>query len=87
MLQTRYSANVMPKLCWSPKLQKAQLASIFYVDKEEQENGVLTADSLRRTRFHFNQKLKKRYSTPIHLLVSDSDGTAPPPFHGVLKLF
>lgn len=37
MPQTRYLENVMPELCWSPKLQKAQLASIFYED--EDENG------------------------------------------------
>lgn len=37
MLQTRYLDNMIPELCWSPKLQKAQLASIS--DKEEQENN------------------------------------------------
>lgn len=38
MLQTWYSDNMMLELCWSHRLQKAELASIFYVDKEEQRN-------------------------------------------------
>lgn len=37
MLQTRHSDNVMPELCWSPKLQKAQLSLVFFTEQENAE--------------------------------------------------